>query len=127
MASIGNTNIINDFKNALKIDHDTYKKEFSKLSMDEQLHISSLKQKIKIDTSRYDDNDYSLMMKYTNNVDESNSDSDLSESDEENVKKRKAKGFTKKRKSYGIKKQKAKKSKKQRKIKKKSKTFRRFA
>ena len=128
MASIGNANIINDFKNAINVDD---KKVFNSLSMDKKLEVISLKQKIKNDTSTYDDAEYELMMQYTNAVDEFESDSDESDSDEEGFTKKRKKGrgegFTKKRKSYGVKKRKATKSKKQRKIKKKTKkTFRRF-
>lgn len=100
MASIGNANIINDFKNAINVDD---KKVFNSLSMDKKLEVISLKQKIKNDTSTYDDAEYELMMQYTNAVDEL---SDESDSDEEGFTKKRKKGrgegFTKKRNSKKI-------------------------
>jgi len=125
MASIGNQNIIDEFKNAYI--EDKNKQVLKSFPRNEQLSIVLLRRSA-MQNDNIDDTDRELMMKYTNAVNEL--ESDLESDYEENVtnkRKRKAEGFTKKTKSYGIKKRKAKKSKKQRKIKKKlKKTFRRF-
>jgi hypothetical protein len=126
MASIGNANIINDFKNAYN--EDKNKQVLKSFPRNEQLSIVLLRRNA-MQNDNIDETDYELMMKYTDAVDELESDSDEAlepdsdEGSEAKKRKRRAQGFTKKRKNN---KSNKRKSKKQRKIKKKSNTFKRF-